>query len=287
MYNAAIGRFNGVDLLADAMPGISPYSYSYNNPIMFNDPSGLSPNRPSYLTSVFDTSGDSDGDGFVTPSEQWLYDNFTSTDPAKENQSGNNTLLTDSEGNRIRQSDIGGQFALQEYGTLVYAKGVPVYKTVQGYYIVPVQSGGDQNVPGGKWDIWGVGSVDYLGDAIGGTNFIGPGLEVNPYDLGLIPVDEIDAGALSHDYAYWQNGVGGVAGAYNSTSVRFADADLVYTSVSIMERYQRGGIDKITNQPISQRTYNLAKAVYLFFSPIVVEKFRREGVIYPLIIPRK
>ena len=40
-YDPALGRFKGIDALADEMPGINPYQYSYNNPVMFNDPSGL------------------------------------------------------------------------------------------------------------------------------------------------------------------------------------------------------------------------------------------------------
>ena len=42
-YDPALGRFKGIDALADEMPGINPYQYSYNNPIMFNDPSGENP----------------------------------------------------------------------------------------------------------------------------------------------------------------------------------------------------------------------------------------------------
>ncbi len=39
-YDAQIGRFTGVDMLAESFASLNPYQYSGNNPIMFNDPSG-------------------------------------------------------------------------------------------------------------------------------------------------------------------------------------------------------------------------------------------------------
>jgi RHS repeat-associated protein len=39
-YDAQIGRFTGVDILAEAAAFINPYQYGYNNPVMFNDPNG-------------------------------------------------------------------------------------------------------------------------------------------------------------------------------------------------------------------------------------------------------
>ncbi len=42
-YDKNLGRFTGVDKLADFYMSVSPYIYSLNNPISFNDPSGLKP----------------------------------------------------------------------------------------------------------------------------------------------------------------------------------------------------------------------------------------------------
>lgn len=40
LYDPALGRFTGIDVLAGAYPGSSPYHYASNNPVMFNDPTG-------------------------------------------------------------------------------------------------------------------------------------------------------------------------------------------------------------------------------------------------------
>ena len=42
-YNAQLGRFNQVDPFTDFLSGITPYNYAFNNPVYFNDPSGLCP----------------------------------------------------------------------------------------------------------------------------------------------------------------------------------------------------------------------------------------------------
>ncbi len=39
-YDAQIGRFTGVDILAESTTGLSPFHFGNNNPIMFNDPTG-------------------------------------------------------------------------------------------------------------------------------------------------------------------------------------------------------------------------------------------------------
>jgi hypothetical protein len=40
-YDAQLGRFWGIDWLADLFPGITPMHFGYNNPVLFNDPTGL------------------------------------------------------------------------------------------------------------------------------------------------------------------------------------------------------------------------------------------------------
>ena len=38
-YDAQIGRFIGVDMLAEKFSCINPYQFGFDNPVMFNDPS--------------------------------------------------------------------------------------------------------------------------------------------------------------------------------------------------------------------------------------------------------
>ncbi|MCL9806898.1 T6SS effector amidase Tae4 family protein [Flavobacterium amniphilum] len=40
-YDAALGRFNCIDLLAESTPMATPYHFALNNPVIANDPSGL------------------------------------------------------------------------------------------------------------------------------------------------------------------------------------------------------------------------------------------------------
>jgi RHS repeat-associated protein len=44
-YNATLGRFMSVDPLFEAFPGQSPYSYTFNSPLSWSDPSGLAPEK--------------------------------------------------------------------------------------------------------------------------------------------------------------------------------------------------------------------------------------------------
>jgi len=43
MMDPTLGRFWGIDALADMFTGISPMAFGYNNPLKFNDPTGLNP----------------------------------------------------------------------------------------------------------------------------------------------------------------------------------------------------------------------------------------------------
>jgi RHS repeat-associated protein len=43
MYDPALGRFWQIDPLADFFSGINPYSFAFDNPILYSDPDGLGP----------------------------------------------------------------------------------------------------------------------------------------------------------------------------------------------------------------------------------------------------
>jgi RHS repeat-associated protein len=47
-YDGEIGRFLGVDPLAHKMPAWSPYSYGFNNPLFWTDPTGMAPESPIF-----------------------------------------------------------------------------------------------------------------------------------------------------------------------------------------------------------------------------------------------
>jgi RHS repeat-associated protein len=55
-FDPQIGRFNQEDPMADEFDDLSPYSFSYNNPIIYSDPTGLSPDSIPVLRTVFVTA---------------------------------------------------------------------------------------------------------------------------------------------------------------------------------------------------------------------------------------
>ncbi len=52
MYDAQIGRFHQQDPLADVLEDESPYSFASNNPVLYNDPLGLSKTDDNTLPEV-------------------------------------------------------------------------------------------------------------------------------------------------------------------------------------------------------------------------------------------
>ena len=51
MYDPQVGRFNRIDPLTDFYDDLSPYNFAFDNPVLFNDPTGLSPGLtgPQYI----------------------------------------------------------------------------------------------------------------------------------------------------------------------------------------------------------------------------------------------
>jgi RHS repeat-associated protein len=52
-YDPAIGRFNGMDRLAEFTHSITPYRFALNNPNYFNDPSGLTEEGGNQITDYY------------------------------------------------------------------------------------------------------------------------------------------------------------------------------------------------------------------------------------------
>ena len=71
-YDPAIGRFNSIDLFSEFIEQIdkSPYAFAWNNPVYFNDPSGLCPECPdnASLNDIYNSDG---GETYVYGEDGW------------------------------------------------------------------------------------------------------------------------------------------------------------------------------------------------------------------------
>ncbi len=74
-YDPILGRMNGVDPMASKYSSLSPYNFSFNSPVMFNDPSGADPPQtvngsattsPYYTMYTYDDRIDPTGLGAQT-----------------------------------------------------------------------------------------------------------------------------------------------------------------------------------------------------------------------------
>jgi len=137
------------------------------------------------------------------------------------------------------------------------------------------RKGSNKNKNGGKpWSIMDVLSKPWYG------NFLGPGPDADPFTLPneekrgefVEPVDVVDLAAQIHDYAYWQAGATGLTGALFKRQVEDADKRLAKSAMEIVSNYSKGTIDPVTLKPISFKTYTMAYAVFVAFTPIAMSK---------------
>ena len=70
LYDNALGRFMNIDPLADidGQIDISPYSFAWNNPVVFNDPSGLCPECNTNVNNPTEGQDYTDSNGL-----SWIY----------------------------------------------------------------------------------------------------------------------------------------------------------------------------------------------------------------------
>ncbi len=79
-YDQVIGRFMTQDPMSESMNAWSPYSFTFNNPIRFNDPTGMVPDEFYFAKNKKDLIGYKDTDGpdrvFIAKSDEQLGDNL-------------------------------------------------------------------------------------------------------------------------------------------------------------------------------------------------------------------
>jgi RHS repeat-associated protein len=277
-YDNALGRFHGVDLLAELDYSGSPYSFGFNNPVYFSDPSGLFPSQEAAMAHINQyglsnatvSFGDvgwivsNGGYNFFQDSNGTMWLNYVSNDGVNfEKLNGGGGGGSFSSGG-FGSSNAGG-FASSNNGGFGSSNG-------GGF-----SSGGGSSA-GGSF-VSGSGnntnpSTTYYG------NYVGPGSDIiDPrhmrFVLKIEPVDIIDLAAYYHDIAYFDAGVGGVDGALNSIRVLEADKNLAIQSYVVMGMFWRGDTDPMTKKPVSFETFMWARGVFNLFGSISIYKQHR------------
>jgi hypothetical protein len=97
-------------------------------------------------------------------------------------------------------------------------------------------------------------------------NFLGPGPDVDPMTMmdsstggWVMPINELDKYAQSHDLAYFKAHTGGITGALFNQTVAPDDAILTAKALGLLANYARGGNDSVTK--LEYTTSELAWAV--------------------------
>jgi len=124
MYDPILGRFNSVDPLADQQLQFNPYHYSYNNPILFNDPSGLIGELYYEANgNIYYLGDDGQDDG-----KQYLVNDLSAFSSAKRDNGGLNsgatTALLESGGAKEITVDLPDGQSEGEFFKALYDKGM-------------------------------------------------------------------------------------------------------------------------------------------------------------------
>jgi len=135
MYDPALGRFHVIDLLADFMPGVSSYVYTFNNPVKFIDPWGLMSVIPS------NTARERQSRIHETPGERRQRETgFNDFSHGFKNNSERTVTGEDGRHHTIGSNDIAVSGGLRPFGTRVFVEGKLIKNTIEGYYFVPLES---------------------------------------------------------------------------------------------------------------------------------------------------
>lgn len=91
-------------------------------------------------------------------------------------------------------------------------------------------------------------SGSYSGTAVWYGNFLGPGPDVDPASLGLLPINQSDSACFQHDVQYYLNDTGGILGALFNINVNYVDAQLACDAFkaannnNLIQRLISGGV---------------------------------------------
>jgi len=72
-YDPVLGRMNGVDPMANMYSSLTPYNFSFNDPVAFTDPNGADPNCPTCGCMICGNDDRSGSAKFLTAPSQWSW----------------------------------------------------------------------------------------------------------------------------------------------------------------------------------------------------------------------
>lgn len=102
-YDPSLGRFHGVDALAELYPGITPSHFGANNPVNFNDPTGLE-TQPGDPENGGDGGAGSGIMAWLRQSEFAMY-GYERISSAERGHGGSNTGMSGTAGSGFHWSD--------------------------------------------------------------------------------------------------------------------------------------------------------------------------------------
>jgi len=141
MYDAALGRFSTQDPLADLVSGLNPYNDAFNNPIKFNDPTGLMGEIPS------NPARDRQSRIHETPGERRQRETgFNDFSHGIERNEARTIEGKDGERHVIDKNDIEETALWWIEGTATFAQGELIKNEVELFYFLPEQNAGISRV---------------------------------------------------------------------------------------------------------------------------------------------